>query len=121
VTEAEAFEIAQIASANALTAFTVYITFAFGYLAAAYFVGKQLSRTQAIILSLLYALSATSCALAHLGYLEAQGAASAQAPTYYPSSILNNTDFWRLYMGPLEGLGIFASLYFMWSTRRSED
>ena len=93
VTEAEAFEIAQLASANALTAFTVCITFTFGYLAAAYLVGTNLSRTQVVILGCLYVLSATSCVLAHLGYLEAQGAASAQAPTYYPVSMVNDSGF----------------------------
>lgn len=43
---------------NAATYFAMFITFTFGYLTVAYFVGKSLSRFQCFAVSALYAISA---------------------------------------------------------------
>jgi hypothetical protein len=121
MTEAEAYELALMASANGVTSFTVYITFTFGYLAAAYFAGKHLTRNQALIVSALYVFSALSAMLNLLSDLDFYGTALSHAPTLAPQGALNGSEFWSIYMTVLLGAGIVASLYFMWSIRRGND
>jgi len=123
MTEAEAFELTLLASANSVASFTVYITFTFGYLAAAFFVGKDLSRTQAVIVSALYVFAALSALLNLWSDLEFYSLALSNLPDAVSQSGLNSPTFWRTYMGLLLSLGIGASLYFMWSIRvaRSDE
>jgi small-conductance mechanosensitive channel len=118
--DAEAFEVALLAAANAITAFTVYITFTTGYLAAAFFVGRKLTFTQAAIFSSLYVFSAISALLAMNANLISQSAAIAQSPSF-PRGLINQSEFWLYYMSVLLVVGIVASLYFMWSIRSSEE
>jgi hypothetical protein len=72
--DSDAFELVLLASANAVTSFTVYITFTFSYLAAAYFAGRELTSAQAGIVSSLYVFSSLSCVLnmlSDIDYFEA--------------------------------------------------
>ena len=48
MTEADTIEVAAICAANSFTAFTIYISFTFGFLATAFFVGNKLTRFQAV-------------------------------------------------------------------------
>jgi len=121
MTEAEAFENALLAAANAITSFTVYISVTFGYLAAAYFVGPNLTRAQVAIFNSLFVFSAFSCLLSLDANLVTQSAAIAQAPVLYPEGLTNRAMFWRIYMDVLLAAGIFASLYFMIAARRSRE
>lgn len=58
MTEAEAIELIAIFTTNVIASNTIYLSFTFAYLTAAYFVGASLSRFQAIFVSVLYALAA---------------------------------------------------------------
>ena len=121
MSEAEAFELAMLAEANAITSFTIYITFTFGYLAAAFLAGKRLTKAQALIVSGLYVFSALSATLNFLSDLDYQAKAFSYAPSVLPEGTINDPLFWRFYMSLLFGSGIIASLYFMWSIRRNDD
>ena len=61
--EAEVFEVGAAWVANAITAFTIYISFTFAYLTAAYVIGKGLSRFQVAVINVLYTLSAASASV----------------------------------------------------------
>jgi len=117
MTEAEAFEFALMAKANAVTTFTVYITFTFAYLAAAFFVGRKLTRFQALAASGLYVFSAMSAVMNHQSDLKFYKTALDHAGNLGPRDIVSNPDFWSIYLGSLLLVGIFVSLYFMWSVR----
>ena len=121
MTEAEAYELALMASANGVTSFTVYITFTFGYLAAAYFAGDKLTTSQVVTVSALYLFSALSAMLNLISDLDYMGTALSHAPNLAPEGALNGAEFWTAYMSILMGVGILASLYFMWSIRRGGD
>ena len=64
MSEAEFLEIINLHAGNAITSFTVYVTFLFGYMTAAYFVGAKLSLLQVTIVSLIYTLAASVWAVA---------------------------------------------------------
>ncbi len=121
MTEAEAFEITLLAGANSVTSFTVYITFTFGYLAAAFFVGKELTRSQVVIVSALYTFAALSAFLNFLSDIEFYAEALSYLPNAVSQSGLNSPFFWQIYMSILLSAGILASLYFMWSIRNSRE
>ena len=121
MTEAEAIENALLASGNAITSFTVYISVTFGYLAAAYFVGSNLTRAQVVIFNSLFVFASLSCLLSLDANLVTQSVATSQAPDLYPDRMTNQAGFWRIYMDTLLAAGIFASLYFMIAARRSKE
>ena len=117
MTESEAFEYLLMAKANAVTTFTVYFTFTFAYLAAAYFVGTSLTRLQAFTVSGMYIISAMSAVLTHQSDLSTYKIAMDNAGEYRPQDIFSDPDFWSIYIGILLLAGIAVSLYFMWSVR----
>ena len=117
MTEAEAFELALMASDNAVTSFSVYITVTFGYLAAAYVAGAKLTTYQVIMVSCIYVVSAVSALLNLLSDVQFYEAALRAAPTVAPQNGLTSPDLWTTYMSILLSIGIFASLYFMHTIR----
>ena len=121
MTEAEAFELVLLASANAVTSFTVYITFTFGYLAAAYFTGEKLSTRQAVIVSALYVFSAMSACINFFSDMTFYEKAMSYAKDTVPDDAINSAEFWYIYMGILLLVGVLASLYFMWTIRHPGD
>ena len=121
MTEAEAFENALLASANGITSFAVYISVTFGYLAAAHFVGPNLTRTQVTIFNSLFVFASFSCLLSLDANMITHAAAVEQAPNLYPDGLTNRAGFWRIYMNTLLAAGILASLYFMIAARRGKE
>jgi hypothetical protein len=95
-------------------------TLLFGYLVVAYFVGTHLTKAQSLIFSALYVaaflantFSATNSAFVAVGlqarYVEVSG--SSETPTLTPVFVL---------LGVMLNVSmLLASLYFMWSVRRS--
>lgn len=106
-----------MASDNAVTSFSVYITVTFGYLAAAYVAGARLTTYQVLMVSCIYVISAVSALLNLLSDLQFYAAALRAAPTYAPQDGLSAPELWRTYMSILLSLGIVASLYFMHTIR----
>lgn len=117
MTEAEAIEAFSSLGANAVSAFTVYISFTFGYLATAYFVGSKLTLFQSAVVSGLYIFSAGSAGMAQIVYIEGMLEVTAKTPSVLDNLLLWNGLFWVWNMAIIQAVGIFLSLYFMWSVR----
>ena len=118
MTETEALELFAVYGSNAMTAFTVFISFTFGFLATAYFVGSQLTPLQALVASGLYAISAGSATLTHVVYIHIMFTILKNTPNIAQDYWLLNGAFWWWAMAFIQGGGILVSLYFMWSIRR---
>ena len=119
MTEAEALEIAGIFGANAITAFSVYITFTMAYLVAAYYAGERLTPYQSFTASVFYVFAASSAILSMINSTLIYGAAlettELGAATPGPSG-----EMWAIGMTALMTAGIIVSFYFMWSVRHSK-
>lgn len=117
MTEAEILELLAVHGANAMTAFTVYISFTFGYLATAYFVGSQLTRFQASVASGLYIISAGAAGLTQIVYIQIMFAILESGPNIVQDFRLLNGQFWLWSMSIIQVAGALISLYFLWSVR----
>lgn len=120
MTEAEIIELMAVNGANAITAFTVYISFTFAFLATAYFVGSQLTPFQATVCSGLYVISAGAPALTQVVYIQIMFTILDSSPTILQDISFLNGTFWIWTMTILQTAGIFICLYFMWSVRNRE-
>ena len=121
MTEVEAFEFTGIYIANAHTALTLYITFTFSYLVAAYFVGIKLSNFQVMVASFLYLFASASAVLSMLGNLQWMGIAIEHSGSLAPDGMIQSEGFWEIYLGALTSFGILISLYFMWNIRHPKE
>jgi hypothetical protein len=119
--DAELLEALAAWSANGINSFTVYISITFAYLTASYFVGKALSRSQTIILSGLYIVSALSAALSNLAAMDALRILMETYPNLLDSSPYFKLDLWIVFMNTICTLGIILSLYFMYQVRNDGD
>jgi hypothetical protein len=124
MTQAELWEMNFMCIANALTAFSIYLTVAFAYLATAYFVGKKLSGLQTFVVSGLFifaSISAIGGCMAQLrraSEFQLQLASQSEELLLMP---LTNASFWKTYMPLLMASGVLVSLYFMFDRRRQSD
>jgi hypothetical protein len=122
MTGAEALELAEMAGATSITSFGYYLSIIFAYLAAAYFVGDKLSKSQVIVASGLFVF-AGFCAIAavtiFLGrvtvYLRL--AKKTEDINGAPFYVFESSYFWSSYLGILCALGLVMALKFMWDVR----
>ena len=122
MSEAEAIEVAGIWSGHILTAFTIYVSFTFAYLVTVFYVGRRLSKMQAVCASALYVFAATSSVLAQIGYMQSQFKILAEVPNVLDEVFLvTSGEFWIPYMAFMEFSGILLGVYFMWSIRQSKS
>ena len=118
MSEAEAVEAAAVWSANILTVFTIYVTFTFGYLVTAYFVGARLTSFQTFVVSGLYIGAAVCTILSAIGYTQAQVKILGSVPTVLDDVYLvTSGELWITYLAIMLPLGLLISLYFMWQVR----
>ena len=122
MTQAELWELNFMCIANALTAFSVYLTVAFAYLATSYFVGTKLSKLQSFVVSGLFVFAS----LASVGICLAQMRRASEFQLLLSSKSdelmlmpLTDASFWVIYMPLMMLSGIVVSLYFMYATRRT--
>ena len=120
MTEAEAIEAFSMLGANAISAFTVYISFTFGYLATAYFVGSKLTLFQSTVAGGLYIFSAGSAGLAQIVYIHGMLEVTKNTVSVLDNIFLWNGLFWVWNMAFIQAVGIVVSLYFMWSVRHTK-
>lgn len=120
MTEAETLELIAVWGAITITAFTVYISFTFAYLATAFIAGPRLTQFQASIASRLYVLAAGMTVLAEIVWLQGLFAIHDANPSVVKDLTLFNRGFWVTGMATILTSGIFISLYFMWRVRRSK-
>ena len=121
MSEAEAFEVAAAWVANAITAFTIYISFTFAYLTVAFVAGNKLSRFQTIVVSIMFALSAASSIFSMINSLMMWESALSHVENIDRSYFFNDPFFWYTYMLAILGGGILVSLYFMWNVRHHKE
>ena len=117
MTESEAIELFSMLGANAVSAFTVYISFTFGYLATAYFVGSKLTMFQSMVAGGLYIFSAGSAGLAQIVYINRMLEVTEKTASVLDNVFLWNGLFWVWNMAVVQAVGIAVSLYFMWTVR----
>jgi hypothetical protein len=119
MTEAEAVELMAILGANAITSFTVYVSFTFAFLAAAFFVGSKLSTFQSLAASGLFCVSSGAPALTQIIYIQAMFAIMEKTETVMNDIYFMNGMFWVWTMSIIQASGIVVSLLFFWQVRRS--
>jgi hypothetical protein len=120
MTEAEAIEMFALIGANAMTAFTIYVSFTFAFLVTAYFIGSQLSSFQSLVASGFYVISCGSAGLTQVVYIQLMFEVAKETPTVIDSLFLLNGNFWFWYMSVIQVVGVIISLYFMWHIRQAK-
>jgi hypothetical protein len=118
MTEVDALELAATFTANALSSFTIFISFTFGFLATAFFVGWKLTRFQALAVAGAYLVSAGAMASASVAWLQAFVALKNSNATFLDTIPLFSGEVWVSGTSFILILGMAISLYFMWDVRR---
>jgi biotin transporter BioY len=121
MTEAETLELAATLAETTHTAFTIYISFTFGFLVTAFLVGSKLTRFQALAAIGMYIVSAGSMALATIGWLQTLFAVKNSNTTLMDTIPILNGDAWVSGMSILVVLGMLVSIYFMWNIRHPKN
>lgn len=116
MTESEVIEAINLHAANAMNGFTIYISFTFAYLVAAYSVGAKLSIRQSSIISLLYVLAASSFALTTITHTQSFGVIVKAYPDFAHSVFWHTP--WTGWASTIQIGGIISSLYFMYDIRK---
>ena len=118
MTEVDTVELVATCAANSFTAFSIYISFTFGFLVMAFFVGSKLTRFQALVATGLYLVAAGTMALASTVWIQALFLAKNSNTTFLDTiTFMGNGEAWIPGMSILLFLGMFISLYFMWDVR----
>ena len=118
--EGDMIEAAAAAIANSMAAFTVYITFTFGFLATSYIVGSKLERFQALTVTGLYVIAAGYSTIIMVAWLQAFFAITEVKASALDTILLMQRGYWVLGTIVIQSMGILVSLYFMWNVRLSK-
>jgi hypothetical protein len=117
MTPYEMADLAQSNFSNSIAAVALYITLVFAYLAAAYFVGKDLSRSQVTILNALFLTFSVLNSFGVAAYTNFGAHLAIRSGFSNPDSFFAP----RLWLAPMIGifclLGIAICLRFMWDLR----
>jgi hypothetical protein len=116
MTEAESLEMLNAHASNAMGSFTIYLTLTFAYLTAVYVVGANLSRMQAILISLLYFSWANAFGFSALAHLQSLEALIAQYPQYIYSPLMHLP--WSYFGYVILAGGILVCFAFIHATKR---
>ncbi len=120
MTEAEALELIGIYTANSHTAFTLYLSFTFAYLATAHFVGRELSRYQVFAASGLYVTAAISGYMGVLANVQVWGKVADATRTVMDDLPMFDAGLWMIFLATIMILGVFISLYYIWDVRHAK-
>jgi len=101
---------------NAITSFSIYLTFTFAYLTSAYLAGAKLTAYQVFVISVLYTVGALISLASVISNLELYTVLLSQ-DELLQSSITFSGEFWIYSITPLFLVGIGVSLSFMWYIR----
>jgi len=115
LTESEFLEALNLHAANAITSFSVFLTYLFGFVTAAYVLGQKLSRSQAIIISVLYVISCIFWLTSALTHADSFATLVAANQEYVPSRLWFLP--WPLLAVVVGAVVVAASLYFMYDVR----
>ncbi len=117
MTEAEIIELVGLHSTNAITSFTVFISFTFAFLAATHFTGSSLTAIQSVGATALYVAAATAAAISQALFHQIIFRTVDSAPSPIDDLLLMNEAAWVWGMLLLEAVTVIASIFFMWSVR----
>jgi hypothetical protein len=117
MTEGDVIEAAAAVTANSITMFTIFITFTFGFLASAYFVGGKLTRFQALAATGLYVVAAGFSAVIMVGWMQAFFAIMEVKPNALDTIPIIQRGYWVPVTTAMLSMGMLISLYFMWGVR----
>ena len=116
MTQAEIWEISTNYQSLALTAIALYLTTVSSYLVVVYLVGEKLTRYLALLVSGLFVIFGGLFTYAAIGYLTRSLEFITMLGAYTDSAIRMNPMVPAM-TAILEIIGIFASLFYMWSVR----
>lgn len=112
-------ENANLHAQNAISCFAIYVTFTFAYLTAAYMAGAKLSTTQVVIATGMFLVSVTAPGVSLVVHTQSLEILVSK------SEFLSSTPLWGIpwssYLPVVMTLGVIASIYFMWDTRRATE
>jgi hypothetical protein len=117
MTEGDVIEAAAAVTANSITMFTIFITFTFGFLASAYFVGGKLTRFQALAATGLYVVAGGFSAVIMVGWMQAFFAIMEVKPNALDTIPIIQRGYWVPVTTVMLSMGMLISLYFMWGVR----
>jgi hypothetical protein len=115
MTEPEVMEMVNLYAGNAMSSFSLWVSFTFAYLTVAYLVGTKLSNVQLYIVSSLYIITGGGFALAAVTYTQSFTALNSTYPDFRPTELWLIP--WTLFSSAMLIGGMLASLYFMWDIR----
>ena len=101
-------------SGNALS---MYVTVSMGYLVAAYFIGYNLTKSQVIVVSTLYAVVAAVMSYAMFGYMARGFTYVEMQNALNPELVSYSSPVFYVLLPMIFGAGIIACLKFMWDVR----
>ncbi len=119
--EAQLFELVFIAGATAMTAFTFVVTFTFGYLTVAYFLGRRLSRLEIGVVSGVYLIASFllfSVVMANVSAMRVFQEELAESRVYQKIAFFMDARIYEAGMPVLYLLSVVTCLFFMWNIRR---
>ncbi len=120
MSEAEAIEGITGLLDSGIASFTVFFSFTFAYLTVCYLVGTNLSRFQAVSISMLYVVSAAPTAVTVIGVQRAMAEIQKSSPSIVIDDLmLWDVLYWHTYTMALFVSVIILSLYFMYDIRRA--
>lgn len=118
MSEAETWQVMWLAVENSLGCITVILTMCFAYIAAAYFVGNRLSRTQTLLVTLVFLTGAGMMTVGLFGTLTRYVQFISILRPLYPDQRFIMTDYWVLIWTGLMAVITLASTYFMYQIRK---
>ena len=116
MSEAEILEILNLYVSNALTSYTIFISFLFAYIVAVYVAGDALSKPQAILVSSLYFIAAAAPALACIAMCNSVDNLISKHPEIAGSWLWFLP--WTVMLSIATSLTMIGSLYFIYDIRR---
>ncbi len=120
MTAYEMADLAQSNFSNSIAAMALYLTLVFAYLAAAYFVGKDLTRSQATILNAVFLTFALINTFGIAAYTNAAVKIASQVGISFDLGLFAPKPWVAPAIGIFCLLGIMICLKFMWDLRRPE-
>jgi len=118
MSESEVLEIVNLYASNGMNSFSIWATFTFAYITAAFLAGSRLTKFQVITISSLYFVAAGAFALAAITHLQSIREIFVRYPEFVPSAYWNIP--WTSLGYAITVGGMAASLYFMYDVRKNE-
>ena len=121
MTEAELVEAWGLFLGNSQTGLGLYLSLLTGYLIIAYLVGEKLTRSQVLIVSILYFFANSMISLWFFAWWSRALEFAMEAKQLNPDRQVANSQGITLSITAFLFMAIVASLYFMWSVRRPKQ